>query len=163
VTTIRKGNKRTYSRLALQGARFAVIATRYNEFVVDSLLKGCMRVLQHNGVSTDRIQLVRVPGAYELPFAARELAAQQRYHAIIALGAVIRGQTPHFDYICGACAKGLMDVGIRYGVPVAFGVITANNRKQALERASEGEESNKGVEAAYAAIEMVSLLRGLRK
>jgi 6,7-dimethyl-8-ribityllumazine synthase len=138
--------------------RFAVLASRFNEFVVDALVKGAVEALRRHGASDKQIEIVRVPGAYDMPLVARKLAQSRRYEAIIAVGAVVRGQTAHFDYVAGECASGLARVAAETGVPVAFGVLTTETAEQAMDRAG-GKAGNKGPEAAASAIELVSLLR----
>jgi 6,7-dimethyl-8-ribityllumazine synthase len=138
--------------------RFAVLASRFNEFVVDALVKGAVEALRRHGASDKQVEIVRVPGAYDMPLVARKLAQSRRYDAIVAVGAVIRGQTAHFDYVAGECASGLSRVATDTGVPVAFGVLTTETAEQAMDRAG-GKAGNKGAEAAASAIEMVSLLR----
>lgn len=145
----------------VEGARFAIVATRWNAFIVDPLVEGALMVLRDCSVSEDDMTVVRVPGAFELPVTCGRLANSDDFDAIIALGAVIRGDTPHFDYVAGACARGVANVASQYGLPVAFGVITADTVEQAQARAQPQEESNKGAEAASAAVEMVSLWRAL--
>ena len=140
--------------------RFAVLASRFNEFVVDALVKGAVDALRRHGASDKQVEIVRVPGAYDMPLVARKLAQSRRYDAIIAVGAVIRGQTAHFDYVAGECASGLARVSAETGVPVAFGVLTTETAEQAMDRAG-GKAGNKGAEAAGSAIELVSLLRRL--
>lgn len=144
-----------------EGARFALVATRWNDAIVDRLVDGALEVLRDCGVDEDDITLVRAPGAFELPVVCDRLADDTGYDAVIALGAVIRGDTPHFDYVAGECARGLSAVGMEYGLPVAFGVITADTVEQAEARSQPDEDHNKGAEAANAAVEMVSLLRQL--
>lgn len=139
-------------------ARFAVVASRFNEFIVDRLIKGAVDILRRHGVTEKNIHLVRVPGAYELPVAARQLADTGRYEAIIALGVIIRGGTSHFEYIANACAQGLATVAVESKLPVAFGVLTVDTIEQAVERAG-AKVGNKGAEAAMSALEMVSLAR----
>ncbi|MDQ2695349.1 MAG: 6,7-dimethyl-8-ribityllumazine synthase [Pseudomonadota bacterium] len=141
-------------------ARFAIVASRFNAFVVDSLVGGAVDTLRRHGIDEAAIDLVRVPGAYEIPLAAQRLAATERYDAIIALGTVIRGATPHFDYVAGECVKGLSAVSLDHGIPVGFGVLTVDSIDQAIERAGT-KAGNKGVEATLAVLEMVSLLRQL--
>ncbi len=141
-------------------ARFAIVVSRFNSFVVESLLAGALDTLKRHGAKDEMIHVVRVPGAFEMPLAAQRLAAGKNFDAIIALGAVIRGGTPHFDYVAGECTKGLAQVSLQYGVPVAFGVLTTDTIEQAIERAGT-KAGNKGAEAALSAIEMVSLLRRL--
>jgi 6,7-dimethyl-8-ribityllumazine synthase len=146
--------------LAADGARFALVASRFNGFIVDHLVQGAVDTLRRHGVPGDAITLVRVPGAFELPLAARRLANTRRYDAVIALGAVIRGGTPHFDYVAGACVRGLAEVNLSSDLPVAFGVLTVDTIEQAIERAGT-KAGNKGADAALGALEMVSLLRKL--
>lgn len=141
-------------------ARYTLVVGRFNQFVVDSLVEGAMDALIRHGVSDDQITVVRVPGAYEIPLAAQAVAEKGDVDAIIALGAVIRGSTPHFDYVAGEAASGLNRVQMDTGIPVAFGVLTVDSIEQAIERAGT-KAGNKGAEAAMVAIEMVSLLRQL--
>lgn len=146
--------------LVVRGARFGIVAGRFNSFIVEPLLKGAIDTLVRHGASENDIHVVYVPGAYEIPLAAQKMAASKRYDAIIALGAVIRGATPHFDYVAGECTKGLSTVSLNHGLPVAFGVLTVDTIEQAIERAGT-KAGNKGVDAAMSAIEMVNLLRQL--
>jgi 6,7-dimethyl-8-ribityllumazine synthase len=141
----------------IRDATFAVVAARFNEFIVEQLIKGALDALDEHGASADDVTLVRVPGAWELPLAVRELAESDDFDAIIALGAVIRGDTPHFEYVAGECSRGLADVQQSTGVPVVFGVLTTDTIEQAVERANT-RQANKGAEVALAAIEMVNLL-----
>jgi 6,7-dimethyl-8-ribityllumazine synthase len=143
---------------AAEGARIAVVAARFNGFVVDKLIAGALDVLRQQGVPDDEVILVRVPGAFELPLAVQELAASGDYDAIVALGAVIRGETPHFDFVAGECARGLSQVALETGVPVAFGVLTCDTAEQALDRAG-GKAGNKGADAVMTALEMSNLLQ----
>ena len=145
-------------QLAIRDARFCVIAARFNEAIVDRLTDGAVSTLQRLGVEASQIHLLRVPGAFELPLAAQRAAQTRQYDAIIALGAVIRGATPHFDYVSGQCAAGLQRVSLDTGLPVTFGVLTCDSIEQALERAGT-KAGNKGDDAAMTAVEMVSLLR----
>lgn len=140
--------------------RFALVASRFNGFIVDSLVEGALDTLRRHGVQDSRLQLVRVPGAFEMPLVVKRLAASRDFDAIIALGAVIRGGTAHFEYVAGECAKGLAAAQLEYDIPVAFGVLTVDSIEQAIERAGT-KAGNKGAEAALAALEMVSLLRKL--
>lgn len=143
------------------GKKFALVVARFNSFVVESLVDGALDTLGRMGeVSEQDITLVRVPGAYELPVVAKRLAKSGKYDAIIALGAVIRGGTPHFDFVAGECNKGLAQVALEYDVPVAFGVITTDTIEQAIER-SGTKAGNKGSEAAMSALEMVNVLAQL--
>lgn len=144
--------------LTVQNARFGIIVSRFNGFIVESLLAGAMDALIRHGADIKAIDIIRVPGAFEMPLVAQRLAAKPNYDALIALGAVIRGGTPHFEYVAGECSKGLAQVSLQSGVPVAFGVLTVDSIEQAIERAGT-KAGNKGVEAAMSAIEMVNLLR----
>jgi 6,7-dimethyl-8-ribityllumazine synthase len=140
------------------GKKFALVVGRFNSFVVESLVDGALDTLERMGeVNEQDITLVRVPGAYELPLIAQRLAKSQKYDGIIALGAVIRGGTPHFDFVAGECNKGLAQVALEFDVPVAFGVITTDTIEQAIER-SGTKAGNKGSEAALSALEMVNVL-----
>jgi 6,7-dimethyl-8-ribityllumazine synthase len=143
-----------------EGARFAIVASRFNSFIVDSLVAGAVDALRRHGIEESAIDLVKVPGAFEMPLAVQRLAASERYDAIVALGAVIRGSTPHFEYVAGECTKGLAMVAMEHDIPVGFGVLTVDTIEQAVERAGT-KAGNKGVEAALSALEMVSLLRRL--
>jgi 6,7-dimethyl-8-ribityllumazine synthase len=141
--------------------RIAIVASRFNSFVVDRLLEGCVRTLASRGVPDGNITLVRVPGAFEIPAAVRALVDRGAADAVIALGAVIRGETSHFEYIAGECARGLGAIAAATGMPVIFGVLTVDNAQQALDRSGD-DESNKGSEAAAAALDMIGVLRGIR-
>ncbi len=136
----------------------AVLVTRWNSFITDNLLEGALRALKRNDMDDSQITVVRVPGAYELSIAALKLAESGNYAAIIALGCVIRGGTPHFEYVSTGCNDGLNQVQIKTGVPVTFGVLTVDNVDQAIERSGE-DPNNKGEEAALTALEMISVLR----
>lgn len=140
--------------------RIAIAASRFNELVVESLVKGAVNALLQMGASERDISIVRVPGAWELPLVVDKLCRSRRFDAIVALGAVIRGATPHFDYVAGDCARGLSAATQSTGVPVGFGVLTTNTLEQALERAGT-KAGNKGADAATSAVEMVRLLRQL--
>ena len=146
--------------LMVQGARFGIIAARFNSFIVDSLIDGAIDTLIRHGAKESDIQLVKVPGAFEMPLAASRMAMKKEFDAIIALGAVIRGGTPHFEYVAGECTKGLSMVSAQHDVPVAFGVLTVDSIEQAIERAGT-KAGNKGAEAAISSIEMVNLLKAL--
>jgi 6,7-dimethyl-8-ribityllumazine synthase len=146
--------------LLVRDLRFGVVITRFNDFVVEPLLRGALDALRRHGAADKQIEIVRVPGAFDLPVAARKLALSRRYEALIALGAVIRGQTPHFDYVAGECASGLARIALESGVPIAFGVLTTDTMEQAVDRAG-GKAGNKGADAALAALEMANLLRRL--
>jgi 6,7-dimethyl-8-ribityllumazine synthase len=143
-----------------KGIRVAIVAARFNHFVVDKLLAAALETLTAAGISAQDLDVVRVPGAFELPLAARKLASSKSYDAVIALGAVIRGGTPHFDYVAGECARGIADAARDTGLPVIFGVLTCDTLEQATERAG-GQHGNKGADAALAAIEMAGLLQKL--
>jgi 6,7-dimethyl-8-ribityllumazine synthase len=138
------------------GLRFAVVVARFNDFVTDRLESGALAALKAAGVSADDISIIRVPGAFEIPFAARQAAQQGRFAAVICLGCLIRGATAHFEYIAGAASQGIMDASLLTGVPMTFGVLTTNSSEEALERAVPGP-ANKGWEAAMAAVEMATL------
>jgi len=146
--------------LLVRDLRFGVVITRFNDFVVEPLLRGALDALKRHGAADKQIEIVRVPGAFDLPVAARKLALSRRYDALIALGAVIRGQTPHFDYVAGECASGLARIALESGVPIAFGVLTTDTMEQAVDRAG-GKAGNKGADAALTALEMANLLRRL--
>ena len=143
-----------------KGLRIAIVAARFNHFVVDKLVAGAVETLTQAGISAQDLDIVRVPGAFELPLAARTLAESNNYDAVITLGAVIRGGTPHFDYVAGECARGVSEAARDSGVPVIFGVLTCDDMEQATER-SGGKHGNKGADAALAAMEMADLLRKL--
>jgi 6,7-dimethyl-8-ribityllumazine synthase len=139
-----------------EGKRFGVAAARFNATLVDQLLGGARDCLERHGTPAESIDVVRVPGAWELPLALEWMAASGRYHALVALGVVLRGDTPHFDYICGECSRGTARVMERFGVPVGFGVLTCDTVEQAAARAG-GKAGNKGWDAALAALEMADL------
>jgi len=147
-------------KLVIKGKRFTLLVARFNSFVVESLLDGAVDCLVRHGADKKDLEVIRVPGAFEMPLAAKKLAAGKKYDAIIALGAVIRGGTPHFEYVAGECTKGLAQVGMQYELPIAFGVLTVDSIEQAIERAGT-KAGNKGVEAAMSAIEMVNLMSEL--
>ena len=147
--------------LDAKGLRFAIVAGRFNSFITERLVGGAMDALRRSGASEDAIDLVRVPGSWEMPLAVAAVLGQKRHDAVICLGAVIRGETPHFDYIAGETAKGIAQASLKAGVPVAFGVLTTNTLEQAIDRAG-AKGGNKGFDAAMSAVEMANLLRGLR-
>jgi len=149
-------------RLSAGGLRFAIVVSRFNSFITERLLAGAMDALARTGADAGQIDTVRVPGAWEIPLVAAELARQHRYDAVICLSAVIRGETPHFDYVAGEAAKGIAHAAAETGVPVAFGVVTANTMDQAIDRAG-GKSGNKGFDAAMTAVEMAHLMRALRQ
>ncbi len=146
--------------LTLSEVRVAIAAARFNSFIVDQLRSGCVDTLKRQGIAADNITVVQVPGAFELPLVCKRLAVSRRYDAIIALGAVIRGSTPHFEYVAGGCARGLAGVSMEFDLPVAFGVLTVDTIEQAVERAGT-KAGNKGADAALTALEMISLMRAL--
>lgn len=152
------GIKTIEGALTVKNARFCLLVARFNSFVVESLLQGALDTLKRHGADQADMTIVRVPGAFEMPLALERLATKGDYDAIIALGAVIRGGTPHFEYVAGECVKGLAQVSLRHSVPIAFGVLTVDSIEQAIERAGT-KAGNKGEEAALSAIEMVNLLR----
>jgi 6,7-dimethyl-8-ribityllumazine synthase len=146
--------------LVVRDLRFGVVIARFNDFVVEPLLRGALDALKRHGATDKQIEIVRVPGAFDLPVVVRKLALSRRYEALITLGAVIRGQTPHFDYVAGECASGLARIALESGVPIAFGVLTTDTMEQAVDRAG-GKAGNKGADAALVALEMANLLRRL--
>ncbi len=146
--------------LVAEGLKFGVVAARFNEFITNKLVGGAMDALTRHGASADDIELAWVPGAFEIPLVAKKMVESKRYDAVICLGAVIRGNTPHFDYVCAEVAKGVGHVGLDSGVPTIFGVLTTETIEQAVERAGT-KAGNKGFDAAVSAIEMANLLKGL--
>jgi 6,7-dimethyl-8-ribityllumazine synthase len=146
--------------LLARDLRFAIVASRFNELIVESLVRGAIDTLLRHGASEKQIELIRVPGAFDLPLVVRRVAASRRCDAVIALGAVIRGGTAHFDYVAGQCAAGLAQASTETGVPVAFGVLTTDSIEQAIERAGT-KAGNKGADAALSALELANLLRRL--
>jgi 6,7-dimethyl-8-ribityllumazine synthase len=147
--------------LTAAGLKFAVVVSRFNSFVTDRLLSGALDTIKRSGGSDAEVDVVRVPGAWEFPVTVRAVAAQKKHDAIICLGAVIRGDTPHFDYVAGEAARGIAQAAADTGLPIVFGVLTTNTLEQAIDRAG-GKGGNKGADAAMTAIEMSNLLRKLR-
>ena len=143
--------------LNIKGKKFAIILSRFNEFIGAQLLEGALDCFNKQGVNDDDVTLIKVPGAFEIPLAAEKLAESRMYAAIICLGAVIRGGTPHFEYVAGTATTGIQNVSLKYGIPVIFGILTTDNVEQAIERAST-KKMNKGWDAAMTAIEMGSLM-----
>lgn len=143
-----------------KGLKIAIIATRFNDFVVDRLVGGAVDYLARNGGNREDMTIVKLPGAFEMPIAAKKLAASGKYDGIVALGAVIRGATPHFDFVCNECAKGLAQVSLDSDIPVGFGLLTCDSLEQAIERAGS-KGGNKGVEAASAMLETYRVLEQL--
>lgn len=144
------------------GMKFAVVVSKFNDFVTERLQAGAIDALKTAGIGADDICVIKVPGAFEIPFAAKEAASRGQFAAIVCLGCLIRGKTPHFEYISSACAHGITDAAAATGVPMSFGVLTTNSVEEALERAADGP-GNKGWEAATAAVEMATLQRTLRQ
>jgi 6,7-dimethyl-8-ribityllumazine synthase len=147
-------------KLDATGLKFGIVIARFNEFISGKLLAGCLDGLKRHGVADDGISVVWSPGSFEIPLLAKKMAEGHQYDAVICLGAVIRGATPHFDYVAAEVSKGVAHVGLETGVPVIFGVLTTDNLEQAIERAGT-KGGNKGFDAALAAIEMANLLRQL--
>lgn len=143
--------------LDAKGFRFGIVVSRFNSFICDRLLEGALDTLNRHGADIDTTPVVKVPGAFEIPLAAKKMATSGKYDAVICLGAVIRGGTPHFDYVCAEVTKGIAAVSLESGLPIAFGVLTTDSVEQAIERAGT-KAGNKGVEATMSAIEMVNLL-----
>ena len=148
--------------LSAAGLRFAIVVSRFNSFITERLLGGAMDALNRSGAGADMVDVIKVPGSWEVPMVAGEVARQHRYDAVICLACVIRGETPHFDYIAAEAAKGVAHVAAETGVPVAFGVLTTNTLEQGIDRAG-AKGGNKGFDAAMTAIEMANLLRTLRQ
>lgn len=145
---------------SVQGSKFCIVASRFNSFIVEQLEAGAVDALVRHGADRDDIHIVKAPGAFELPMVVKRIAASKQYDAIIALGAVIRGGTPHFEYVAGECVKGIASISLQYDIPVSFGVLTVDTIEQAIERAGT-KAGNKGAEAALSAVEMVSLFQNL--
>jgi 6,7-dimethyl-8-ribityllumazine synthase len=149
-------------RLEAAGLRFGIVASRFNDFIVDRLVSGAVDALVKHGATPSDIEVVRVPGAYEIPLALKKLAASRRHDALIALGCVIRGATPHFDYVAGEACRGITQAGLGHDIPIGFGLLTVDTIEQAIERAGT-KAGNKGADAALSAIEMATLLRQLER
>jgi len=152
--------KTTEGDLSVRDARFAIVAARFNDFIVESLIKAAVHCLRQHGAADADIEIIRVPGAIEIPLVVQKVAESRKFNGVIALGAVIRGGTPHFDYVAGECVSGIAAVARDQGIPVGFGVLTVDTIEQAIERAGT-KAGNKGEEAALAVIETVNLLRRL--
>lgn len=144
-----------------KSVKVAIVVSRFNRFIVDRLYDGALKSLEANGVSNDAITVVNVPGAFEIPVAVKTLLDENEFDAVITLGAIIRGETPHFDFIANECTHGISQLAMNSGVPVIFGVLTVDNTEQAMDRAGD-EESNKGYEAASAALEMIAVLSEIK-
>ena len=149
-------------RISAEGFRFAILVSRFNDFISSKLVEGAMDALKRHGGKEDQVSLIKVPGAFEIPLAAMKLAESGKFNAIICLGAVIRGSTPHFDYVAAEVSKGIAQVALESKVPVTFGVLTTDNLEQAIERAGS-KSGNKGWDAAIAAMEMVNLFKQIKK
>lgn len=140
-----------------EGKKFAIVVSRFNDFITEKLVGGALDGLSRSGAASDDIDIIKVPGAFEIPLAARKLAHRNKYHAVICLGAVIRGATSHYDYVCAEVSKGVAAVGLETGLPVIFGILTTDTIEQAIERAGT-KAGNKGFDAALAAVEMANLM-----
>jgi 6,7-dimethyl-8-ribityllumazine synthase len=149
-------------KLQAEGMRFAIVVSRFNDFIGEHLIGGALDALNRNGAGEGDISIFKVPGAFEIPLVAKQLALQKKYDAVICLGAVIRGATPHFEYVSAEVSKGIANVSLETGIPIAFGVLTTDSLEQAIERAGS-KSGNKGWDAAIAAIEMVDLLRKIHE
>lgn len=152
--------KTVEGKLIAENLKFAIVAGRFNEFITSKLIGGALDALKRHGANEDTMELVWVPGAFEIPLIAKKIAEQKRFDAVICLGAVIRGSTPHFDYVSSEVTKGISHVGLETGVPIVFGVLTTDTIEQAIERAGT-KAGNKGFDAAMTAIETVNLLKQL--
>ncbi|MDP4726794.1 MAG: 6,7-dimethyl-8-ribityllumazine synthase [Desulfobacterales bacterium] len=144
-------------QLIAKGKRFGIVVSRFNDFITEKLLSGALDALTRTGAKENDIQIIKVPGAFEIPLAAKKAAQTDRYDAVICLGAVIRGATPHFDYVCAEVSKGVAQVGLDFGLPVIFGVLTTDTVEQAIDRAGT-KSGNKGWQAAMSAVEMANLM-----
>ena len=144
-----------------KGLKFAIVIARFNEFITGKLLDGAQDAMKHHGVNDVDVDIAWAPGSFEIPLVAKKLAETKKYDAIICLGAVIRGATPHFEYVANEVSKGIAKVGLDSGIPIAYGIITADNLEQAIERAGT-KAGNRGFDAATNAIEMVNLLKGIK-
>ena len=143
---------------SVQSVKIGIVISQYNKSIIDRLLDACLKTLETNDIDLGDVIITRVPGAFEIPVITKKLASSGQYDAVITLGAIIRGETPHFDYIASSCSREIMKIATVTGVPVLFGVLTVDNMQQALDRSGD-EESNKGAEAARAALDMISILR----
>jgi len=147
-------------QLSAEGLKFGIIVSRFNDFISSRLVEGAMDALSRHGATEEQVSVIKVPGAFEIPLTAKKLAESGRYDAVICLGAVIRGSTPHFDYVAAEVSKGIASVSLESSIPVTFGVLTTDNLEQAIERAGS-KSGNKGYDVAMAAIEMVNLFKEL--
>lgn len=149
-------------KLDAKGFKFAIVVSRFNSFITDRMVEGALDVLVRHGASQSDIDIIKVPGSFEIPLGVKTAAKSDKYDAVIAIGAIIRGETPHFDYLSSGVTKGLSGIGLEFGVPVASSVITTETLEQAIERAGS-KAGNRGGEAAFSAIEMVNLLKELSR
>jgi 6,7-dimethyl-8-ribityllumazine synthase len=149
-------------KLDAKGLKIGIIVSRFNEFISSKLVDGCLDALLRHGANDEDLELFKVPGSFEIPYLAKKLALSKKYDAIICLGVVIRGQTPHFNYICNEVAKGIANVSLESGIPIIFGIITSDTIEQAIERAGT-KSGNKGFDAALSAIEMANLYKTILK
>ncbi len=149
-------------KLLAEGKNFALVVSRFNDFITEKLLSGAFDALTRSGAKAENIDIVKVPGAFEIPLAAKKLAQKGRYHAVICLGAVIRGATPHFDYVSAEVSKGIAQVSLESSIPIIFGVVTTDTLEQAIERAG-AKSGNKGWSAAMAAVEMANLIEAVEQ
>ncbi len=154
--------REVHGQMTAEGVKFAILVGRFNAFVTDRLLAGALDVLRRHGCRDDDVTTVYVPGAFEIPAAARKLAQSKKFHAVLCLGCVIRGQTPHFEHIAGQAARGVARVALESGVPTAFGILTCDTLEQAIERAGS-KAGNKGADAAMTAIELVSVFKQIEE
>lgn len=152
--------KTVEGQLDAKGLKVAILASRFNDFIVDKLIGGAVDALTRHGASREDLTIVRIPGAFEMPLVAQRLAASKKFDGLVCLGAVIRGATPHFDFVAGECAKGLAQVSMEHSIPLGFGVLTTDNLEQAIERAGS-KAGNKGVDAAMAMLETARVLAQL--
>jgi 6,7-dimethyl-8-ribityllumazine synthase len=152
--------RRLEGDFSARGLRFGIVAARFNDFIVDRLLDAAVDVLLRHGAEASDVEIVRVPGAFEMPLAVKRLAASRRHHALVALGCVIRGATPHFDYVAGEAARGIAQAALAHDLPVGFGLLTVDTIEQAIERAGT-KAGNKGADAALSALQMATLMRQL--
>ena len=149
-------------KLLAEGKNFALVVSRFNDFITEKLLSGAFDALTRSGAKAENIDIVKVPGAFEIPLAAKKMAQKGRYHAVICLGAVIRGATPHFDYVSAEVSKGIAQVSLESSIPIIFGVVTTDTLEQAIERAGT-KSGNKGWSAAMAAVEMANLIEAVEQ
>ena len=147
--------------LKIEGFRFAIVVARWNDFLTARLTEGALDALERLGADENQVEIFKVPGSFEIPLTAQKIAESGKFDAVVCLGAVIRGQTPHFDYVAGEAAKGIGQVGMKTGVPVIFGVVTADTLEQAIDRAGV-KAGNKGFEAAMSAVELVNLYKNMK-